>query len=85
MAEFLEGLDLTDSEKYLLDLRAHYDEQLKENEECRQRLLGFAELRQRMSAWVEPPRPPEGPPVCRDFRVKITPYLLEESRGEPPS
>jgi hypothetical protein len=33
------GVQITDIDKYLIDLRADYDEQLKENEGCRQ-LLG---------------------------------------------
>lgn len=79
MTDSLEGLDLTDSEKYRVELRAAYDEQLKEYEECRRRLAGFAEFRQRFGGWVEPPRVPQGPPAWRGFRVKIEPYLLEES------
>jgi hypothetical protein len=77
--------ELTEMDKYLIDLRADYDEQLKENEECRQRLGRYGYLGQKISLLVSSSHGchPEAPPICTDFQVKITPYFMDENFMPP--
>jgi hypothetical protein len=83
MSDPLDGLQLTETEKHLLDLRLQYDEQLKGNEECLQRLAKYAVIKERMDSFLSTPSSEE-PQICTEFTVNITPYLLDETGVLPP-
>jgi hypothetical protein len=86
MADELEDLDLSQTERYLFELSHQYDERLAEREQCCQRLKAYAELGSEVATWmadahlpVPPQKGGEPAPICQDFTIDLTPYLLDDS------
>jgi hypothetical protein len=86
MADGLDDLDLSQTERYLLELSHQYDERLADREQCCQRLKDYAELGSELAKWMAGahlPTPPqkggEPSPICRDFTIDLTPYVLDPS------
>jgi hypothetical protein len=86
MADDLEDLDLSQTERYLLELSHQYDERLADREQCCQRLKAYAELGSELTKWMADahlPTPPqkggESASICQDFTVDLMPYLFNDS------
>jgi hypothetical protein len=83
--EGLDDLELSQTERYLLELSHQYDERLADREQCCQRLKDYAELSSELATWMADAHLPaphqkgrEPGPICQDFTIDLTPYVLDE-------
>jgi hypothetical protein len=83
--EGLDAFELSQTERYLLELSRQYDEQLAEREQCCQRLKDYAELSSEFARWIADAHLPaplqkggEPGPICQDFTIDLTPYVLDD-------
>jgi hypothetical protein len=79
----LDAVEMTQSQRFLMDLRYQYDEQLKYGESCRQRLNEYSELTTEISTWLDgaqpaSKRPAKPGPLRRKFTIPIVPYMLKD-------
>jgi hypothetical protein len=79
----LDDLEMTQSQRFLMDLRYQYDQQLKYGESCRQRIKEYSELTNEISTWLDAAhlpakRPARSGPIHRKFTIPIVPYMLDD-------
>jgi hypothetical protein len=74
-----DDIDMTQSQRFLLNLRSQYDEQLRYGEACRRRIKEYSELAAEVSTWLDAAQPPANPgPICRTFTIPIVPYMFKD-------
>jgi hypothetical protein len=74
---------MTHSQRFLMDLRHQYDEQLKYGESFRQRLKEYYEIATEIStclggAQLPAERPAKPGPIHRKFTIPIVPYMVND-------